>query len=101
MKTVIVRYKVKADRADENVEYVKNVFSELASSTPDGIRYATFQADDGVSFTHVASIETPDGSNPLAATDAFKQFQAEIRDRCEVPPSPTNVEVVGSYRFMD
>ena len=101
MKRVIVRYKVKADRAAENVAYVKNVFAELASSAPDGLRYATFQAEDGVSFTHVASIETTDGSNPLAATVAFKQFQAEIKDRCETPPAATTVDLVGSYRFMD
>lgn len=101
MALVIVRYKVKPDRAGENVEYVKNVFAELASSAPDGLRYATFQAEDGVSFTHIASIETADGSNPLAATDAFKQFQEEIRDRCEIPPTPTSVDLVGSYRFMD
>ena len=101
MALVIVRYKVKEDRAAENVEFVKNVFSELASSAPEGIRYATFQADDGVSFTHIASIETEDGSNPLAATDAFKKFQAEIKDRCESPPAPTSVDLVGSYRFLD
>lgn len=101
MKRVIVRYKVKADRSTENVEFVKSVFAELAASAPHGLRYATFQAEDGVSFTHVASIETADGSNPLAATAAFKTFQAEIKDRCEVPPSATVVDLVGSYRFMD
>ena len=100
MKLVIVRYKVKADRAAENVEYVKKVFVELAGSAPDGLRYVTFQAEDGVSFTHIASIETADGSNPLGATAAFKQFQAEIKDRCEVPPTATTVDIVGSYRFM-
>lgn len=101
MKRVIVRYKVKADRAAENVEFVKNVFAELTASAPADLRYATFQADDGVSFTHIASIETADGSNPLAATAAFKKFQAEIKDRCEIPPAPTPVELIGSYRFMD
>ena len=101
MKRVIVRYKVKPDRVAENVEFVKNVFAELASAAPDGLRYATFQADDGVSFTHVASIETADDSNPLAATAAFKKFQAEIKDRCEIPPAATAVDLVGSYRFLD
>ena len=101
MKRVIVRYKVKSDRAAENVEFVKNVFAELASTAPGGLRYATFQADDGVSFTHIASIETQDGSNPLAETAAFKKFQAEIKDRCEVPPAATTVDLVGSYRFLD
>ena len=101
MKKVIVRYKVHSDRGQENTEFVKAVFEELKAKTPSGIRYATFVADDGVSFTHIASIETEDGSNPLAETDAFKAFQAGIRDRCEIPPSATTVTLVGSYRFLD
>ena len=100
MKRVIVRYKVKSDRAEENVAFIQKVFEELAASAPDGLRYATFRADDGVSFTHVASIETEDGTNPLAMTQAFKNFQSEIRDRCEVAPSATTVELVGSYRGL-
>ena len=89
MKRVIVRYKVKEDRGKENADHVRQVFAELALSAPGGLRYVTFQAEDGVSFTHIASIETVDGSNPLGDTPAFKAFQAELRDRCEPrPPRP-------------
>lgn len=101
MRRVIVRYRVKPDRADENVAFVRKVFEELVENSAEGIRYATFQADDGVSFTHIASIETEDDTNPLAATDAFKAFQAEIKDRCEEPPQATPVELVGSYRVFN
>ena len=58
MGTVIVQYKVKPDRANENVEYIKGVFAELATSSPAGLRYASFQGEDGLTFVHVASIET-------------------------------------------
>jgi len=100
MKQVIVRYKVHADRGQENIDFVKAVFDELKSTSPTGIRYATFVAEDGVSFTHIASTETADGSNPLAATDAFKAFRADIRDRCEIPPATTTVSLVGSFGFL-
>ncbi len=100
MKQVIVRYKVHADRGQENVDFVKAVFDELKSTSPSGIRYATFVADDGVSFTHIASVETADGSNPLASTEAFRTFQAGIRDRCEIPPAATTVSLVGSFGFL-
>jgi hypothetical protein len=50
---------------------------------------------------HLASIETDDESNPLAETAAFKAFQAEIRDRCDEPPTATWLEEVGSYRFFE
>jgi len=100
MKRVLVRYRVKADRAAENEAYVKKVFEELAQTAPGGIRYATFKLDDGVSFVHLASIETEDGSNPLGETAAFKAFQAEIKDRCEEPPAAVDLNEIGSYRFF-
>ncbi|HSG17889.1 MAG TPA: hypothetical protein VLE70_16425 [Anaerolineae bacterium] len=101
MKRVLVRYKVKTDRAAENEAYINKVFEELARTTPAGIRYATFKLEDGVSFVHLASIETEDGSNPLGETAAFKAFQAEIGDRCVEPPVAVDLNEIGSYRFFD
>jgi predicted lipid-binding transport protein (Tim44 family) len=100
MKRVIVQYKVKADRAAENEAYVRKVFEELKQTTPDGIRYATFKQPDGVSFVHIASIETENGDNPLNESPAFMAFQAEIKDRCEEPPVAVDLEEIGSYRLM-
>jgi hypothetical protein len=48
---------------------------------------------------HIAAIETPDGSNPLSETAAFKAFLAGIKDRCEEPPVATDLTAIGSYRF--
>ena len=101
MKRVMVQYKVKADRAAENEAYVSKVFEELKQTTPDGIRYATFKQADGVSFVHIASIETEDGNSPLNESPAFKAFQAEIKDRCEEPPVAVDLQEIGSYRFME
>lgn len=100
MKRVMVRYKVKADRAEENEQFVREVFAELEASTPAGLRYATFKLDDGVSFVHIASIETDDGSNPLSQTLAFKAFQENIRDRCEEPPVAVELKEVGAFRLF-
>jgi hypothetical protein len=97
MKRVIVQYKVKADRAAENEAYVRKVFEELKQTTPDGIRYATFKQADGVSFVHIASIETEDGNSPLNESPAFKAFQAEIKDRCEEPPVAVNQPFLAKY----
>jgi hypothetical protein len=71
MKGILVRYKVKPDRAEENAIYVGKVFEELKKTAPEGLRYATFKLDDGVSFVHIASIETDDGQNPLPESPAF------------------------------
>lgn len=98
MKTVIVRYKVKADKADENEELIRKVFEELHSKRPSGLRYASFKSQDGVSFVHIASVETSDGHNPLTETPAFKSFIAAIKDRCVEQPVATELTEVGSYQ---
>lgn len=100
MKRVIVRYKVKADKVQENIDYVKKVFKELNKTAPAGLRYATFVQPDGVSFIHIASIETKDGNNPLSESPAFKEFQKAIKDRCEIPPQPVELTEVGSYNLF-
>ena len=99
MKRVLVRYKVKADKADENESFIKKVFAELKEKSPEGLRYASFKLDDGVSFVHIASIEAP-GGNPLAESDAFKAFQAGIKERCEEPPVAVSLNEIGSYRLF-
>jgi len=101
MKRVMVRYKAKPDRAGENEDYIRRVFAELLENNPDGLRYASFKLDDGVSFVHIASIETDDGSNPLSETAAFKAFQAEIKDRCDEPPAAVVLDTIGAYRMFD
>jgi hypothetical protein len=97
MRQVMVRYKVKPDRVAENEALVRAVYEELARTALDGLRYATFRQDDGVSFVHLA--QTEDGHNPLADVEAFARFQDGIRERCDQPPTVTELHEVGSYRF--
>jgi hypothetical protein len=94
----VVRYKVKPDRVAENEELVRAVYDELGRVAPEGLRYATFRLEDGVSFMHLA-IQAEDGQTPLAKLDAFQRFQADIRERCDEPPAVTEVNLIGSYRL--
>ena len=100
MNQVIVQYRVKPDRAAENVELVRAVYDELERTKPEGLRYATFQLDDGVSFVHVAVNDSGLERSPLTELAAFQEFQREIADRCEEQPRVTEVREVGSYRFF-
>jgi hypothetical protein len=100
MKRVMVRYKVKVDCAAENERFITAVFAQLAKEAPAGLRYATFKQDDGVSFVHIASIETADDGNPLNTMSAFNEFTDQIRDRCEEPPVAVDLHEVGSYRLF-
>ena len=97
MRQVIVRYRVKPDRADENTELVRAVYEELDRTKPDGLSYATLRMDDGVSFVHLS--ESEGDANPLTEVPAFQAFQKDIADRCEEGPVATGADVIGSYGF--
>lgn len=80
----MVQYKVKADKADENRQLIEAVFTALKEASPPNLRYASFVQEDGVSFVHIASTETDDGSNPRTpSTPSPKQFgiAAKFRPR--------------------
>jgi hypothetical protein len=99
MRRVMVRYKVKPDRAAENEALVRAVYEELQRTQPAGLHYATFALDDGVSFVHLSSIETEDGRNPLSDVEAFARFQEGIGDRCEQAPAVAQLREIGSFRW--
>jgi hypothetical protein len=95
MRTVIVRYRVKAAKVDEHVALVGAVFHELATQPIAGFHYAAVTADDGVSFTHISSMDT-DERNPLASLASFRAFQKDIAARCDELPVATEVTIVGN-----
>jgi hypothetical protein len=95
MNHVIVRYKVKPERAAENEELVREVYAELHRTRPAGLRYATYRLEDGVSFVHVAAAEAE--PSPLLQVGAFKRFLEQLDDRCDERPVVTRVGRIGSY----
>ena len=92
----MVRYKTTAAGGDTNAALVRAVFEELSIRAPGGIRYASYRLADGVTFIHIASVETPE-DNPLMGLPSFKAFQSQLKDRCVEPPVVTELSVVGSY----
>jgi hypothetical protein len=93
--TTVVRYTTTPETAEENQRLVQDVYAELASERPDGLRYATFRLDDGVSFVHVAAVDVE--VNPLTTSAAFSRFQAGIADRCVEGPTVSDATVIASY----
>jgi hypothetical protein len=100
MRRVMVRYRVTPDQADANEQLVRAVYEELHSTGPANLRYATFKLEDGVSFVHLHSDESSDGSNTLTGLPAFQRFQLGISDRCEEGPVVTELREIGSFRFF-
>jgi hypothetical protein len=91
--SVIVRYRVKPGRAEQNAELVRAVYAELAEVAPPDFRYATFR--DGDAFTHVAF-----GDFQLSEVEAFRRFTEDIGERCDEPPQTQRLgQRVGGYRL--
>lgn len=99
MKTTVVQYRVKSERADENQRLIKAVFAELEEDEPEGFTYKVFRLDDGVSFVHVV-IEHDGVDHPGSLQDvpAFQAFVANIAERCDTPPEARGATVVGGFR---
>jgi hypothetical protein len=97
MKTIIVRYQAKPDRADENQRLIEAVFAELEDRKPDGFTYKAFRLEDGVSFVHVAIEHDVASPGSLQEVPAFQAFVAAIADRCDVQPVATGATIVGGY----
>ena len=100
MPAVVVRYRTKPDRAEENQQLVEKVFAELDEMHATGFGYASFRLDDGVSFLHVVVEDEGGGSVSLADVPAFREFQAGIADRCAEQPVATAATVVGAHRIF-
>jgi hypothetical protein len=95
----MIRYTTtRPESADENASLIRDVFTELADTQPEGFHYAAFRLDDGVSFVHVVTLDGEE--NPLTTSAAFAAFQSGIGARVADGPVATGATVVGSYRLL-
>jgi hypothetical protein len=99
MSKVMVRYTVKPECVEENERLVRAVYEELEQRGIDGLSYATFRLEDGVSFVHVAARSTVGTANPLLELEAFRESQKDIAERCVERPVVSELHEVGSFRF--
>ena len=99
MKLTMVRYRVRPDRLAENEELVRGVYQELSEHPVEGLRYGTFRSAEG-DFVHLAWVDPARTSNPLVEVAAFQRFTEHIAERAEEPPVATQLEEVGSFRFL-
>jgi hypothetical protein len=97
MTAVVVQYKAKLDRADENQALIEAVFADLDEREPNGFTYKVFRLEDGVSFIHVLIEHEVEDSDSLQEVPAFQAFLAGIADRCDVLPVATGATLVGGY----
>jgi hypothetical protein len=98
MKSTVVRYQAKPERAEENQKLIEAVFADLEKRQPNGFTYKVFRLDDRVSFLHVLIEHGVADPDSLQDVPAFQAFVADIAERCDVPPQALGATVVGGYR---
>jgi hypothetical protein len=97
LSNVVVSYTVKPEAIEEHLGLIRGVFAQLDAEQPGNIEYKVMQLADGVSFVHVSTADTPDGSNPLPQLAAFTAFAEGLGSRVATQPAPSAATVVGSY----
>jgi hypothetical protein len=96
--SVAVIYQVHPQAVAEHVRLIEAVFEQLRTERPAGVLdYQVRCLDDGVSFVHVSTADTPDGSNPLPDLTAFQTFGRDSSARVATTPVPRPARVIGYY----
>jgi hypothetical protein len=98
MTTIVLQYRAKPERTEENQQLIEAVFAELDQGELDGFTYKVFRLEDGVSFIHVWIEHDIADPGSLQAVPAFHAFMADLAGRCDVPPTAMEATVVGGYR---
>jgi hypothetical protein len=99
--SVVVSYTIKPECFEEHVRLIEGVFDQLRTQAPATVEYKVMRLDDGVSFVHVSTSDTSDGTNPLPELSAFKAFQQDLGARLATPPNAGGASVVGNYHPAD
>ena len=97
ISSVVVSYTVRPEAVAEHVRLIEGVFEQLHSEHPGNVEYKVMCLQDGVSFVHVSTADTPDGSNPLPEMTSFQKFNENASGRVATPPVPTPADIIGSY----
>jgi hypothetical protein len=95
----MTRYRLKPGEVERNLELLRAVYDDLAAANPEGLRYATFQLDDGVSFVAFIEFDEHPGSAPHHRLASFQRYRASLEERCEERPVVHFLRNVGSFRF--
>ncbi|MDQ1660349.1 MAG: hypothetical protein QOJ68_329 [Blastococcus sp.] len=93
--TRVIRYVTTPESADENARLIGAVFADLDASKPEGLQYASFRLEDGLTFVHVVTM-TGEG-NPLLASEPFRAFSSTVADRCTEGPLVMEATTLGAY----
>ena len=99
MSVRMVRAKVKAGKTTEVEKAAKEMFAAIEAAQPQGVRYAACELPDGETYVILLELDDDD-NNSLAAVQAFKDYQDNLKNWIAEPPVVEQLTPVGSYRLF-
>ena len=97
MKAVKVEYTVKQEYVETNKRNIEKVMSDLSDLNNPGIKYSTFQLNDGKSFVHLGIYPDEETMSIVNDLEAFKSFRMQLKEsQPESPPKSEDLTLVAS-----
>jgi hypothetical protein len=95
MQRMLVRYRAKPEKIEENQRLIGEVFRELHAKSPKDVRYLVLKLSDGT-FCHLVE----DGSKTIPSLEAFAAFRRGGEERRIDEPQQLEATVIGNYRML-
>jgi hypothetical protein len=95
MQRMLVRYRAKPEKIEENQRLIGEVFRELHAKSPSNVRYLVLKLSDGT-FYHLVE----DTSKTIPSLEAFAAFRRGGEDRRIDEPQQLDATVIGNYRML-
>ena len=95
MQRMLVRYRAKPEKIEENQKLIADVFRELQAASPTDVRYLVLKLSDGT-FYHLVE----DHSKTIPSLKAFAAFRRGGEDRRIDAPEQLEATVIGNYRML-
>ncbi|MDQ3150343.1 MAG: hypothetical protein M3R63_00990 [Actinomycetota bacterium] len=96
MSELMIRYRVKRDQVQRNLELLRAAYEELESTRPEDLRWVSYQLEDEVTFVSLVGGGADPGA--LAQLPAFRRFRSTLDERCDELSVMTELREVGSFR---
>ena len=95
--TIMVTYETKPLLKEVHVGLINEVFAQLKIAKLENFDYKVLCSNDGVTFTHISTFQSEDGTNPVSQLKAFQNFGSSLQDRVVSPPRAESVTLIGNY----
>ena len=97
MKAAKVQYTVKPEYVEQNKANIQKVMDHLRTNPINGMQYASFTLDDGVTFVHINMANDQETMDKLQDLELFTAFRMALKASGPLsPPKSENLNLVAA-----